>query len=96
MPNVSAGLAIAWPLCYSTDDPRDIAEIGKGGHAKKGMAEEDDRYYADWAGVRESETTDFGYMKLCPGETKLASKWATSKEGRRRTDHASPFSQIQT
>ena len=74
MPTVSAALRIAWPLFYSNHDPRDIAEIGKGDLAKRGITEEDDRYYADWAGVRECETTNFGYKNLCPGETKLASK----------------------
>ena len=96
MPNVSAALRVAWPLCYSNHDPDDIAEIGKGDLARRGTTEEDDRYYADWAGVREYETTNFGYKNLCPGETKLASKWSTSKEGRRRTDYASPFNQTQT
>lgn len=58
--------------------------------------EEDDRYYADWAGIRQNELTNFGYKNLCPGETKLASKWSTSSEGRRRTDFISPLNQIQT
>jgi hypothetical protein len=96
MPNVSAALRTAWPLCYSDHEPQDVAEIGKGDQARRGTTEEDDRYYADWAGIRDCETTNFGYKNLCPGETKLASKWNTSKEGRRRPDYNSPFSQIQT
>ena len=96
MPNVSAALRVAWPLCYSNHDPEDIAEIGRGDLARRGITDTDDRYYPDWAGVREDETTDFGYKNLCPGETKLASKWISSKEGRRRPDYASPFAQVQT
>lgn len=95
MPNVSAALRVAWPLCYSIRDPKDIAEIKRGDYAKRGAVEEDDRYYPDWSGIRECETTKFGYMNLCPGETKLGSKWKTS-EGTKRTDYLSPFHQIQT
>ena len=40
--------------------------------------------------------TNFGYKNLCPGETKLASKWSTSEEGQLESDHALPFHQIQT
>ena len=96
MPEVSAALRIAWPLCYPSDDLSEIAEIGKGDKARRGTAEEDNRYYADWAGIRGREITSFGYKNVCPGETKLASKWSTSKEDRRRVDFISPFSQIQT
>ena len=81
MLNVSAALRVAWPLCYSNHDPDDIAEIEKGDLARRGITEEDDRYYADWAGIREYETTNFGYKNLCPEEIKLALKWSTSKEG---------------
>lgn len=96
MPEVSAALRVAWPRCYANDKVQDIAEIGKGDKARRGTMEEDDRYYADWAGIRQGELTNFGYKNLCPGETKLASKWSTSSEGRRRTDYIYPFNQIQT
>ncbi|KAK7883397.1 hypothetical protein LTR67_011268 [Exophiala xenobiotica] len=96
MPQVSAALRIAWLHSYSNHKVEDVAEIGRGGKARRGTAEEDDRYYADWAGIRRCQTTNFGYRNLCPGETKLASKWSTSKEGRRRSDYPLPFSQIQT
>jgi len=81
MPNISAALRVAWPLCYSNHDPDDIAEIRKGDLARRGITEEDDRYYADWAGIQEYETTNFGYKNLCSRETKLASKWSTSEQG---------------
>ena len=93
---VSSALRVAWPLCYSIHDPGDVAEIGKGGHARRAAIEEDDRLFADWAGVRKCETTSLGYKNCCPGETKLASKWSTSKQGRRRPDFTSPLRQIQT
>lgn len=96
MPQVSAALSVAWPLSYLNHELKDIAEITKGAKARRGTTEEDDRYYPDWAGVRKSQTTTFGYKNLCPGETKLASKWSTSKEGQRRPDYSLPFSQIQT
>lgn len=96
MPEVSQALRIAWPRCYPNDDLQDVAEIGRGDKARRGTMEEDDRYYADWAGIRPNETTKYGYKNLCPGETKLASKWSTSSEGRRQTDYIYPFSQIQT
>ena len=96
MPNVSAALRIAWPLCYSTQDPEDIAEIKRGDHAKRGTLEEDSRYYPDWAGVRMCETTCFGYKNLCTGECKLGSKWKTSVQGQNRPDFFSPLNQIQT
>jgi hypothetical protein len=96
MPQVSAALSVAWPLSYFNHDLNDAAEIGRGDKARRGTTEEDSRYYADWAGIRESQTTIFGYKNLCPGETKLASKWSTSKEGQERTDFSHPFNQIQT
>ncbi|KAK5083836.1 hypothetical protein LTR05_006342 [Lithohypha guttulata] len=96
MLEVSTALRIAWPLCYSTDVAQDIAEIGRGAKARRGTAEEDDRYYPDWAGIRQNQVTDFGYKNLCPGETKLASKWGTSDADQERTDHILPFRQIQT
>lgn len=96
MPEVSQALRVAWPHCYPNDDLQDVAEIGRGDKARRGTMEEDDRYYADWAGIRQSETTNFGYKNLCPGETKLASKWSTSSKGRRQTDYIYPFNQIQT
>ena len=96
MPRVSTALGAAWPLCYSDSDPQDIAKISKGTKARRGTAEEDDRYYADWAGIRQCETTNLGYRNLCPRETKLTSKWSTSEEGQNRTDYALPFNQIQT
>ena len=95
VPLVSAALRIGWQLLY-VSNTEDVAEIGRGAKARRGTTEEDDRYYADWAGIRKSMTTDFGYKNLCPGETKVASKWGTSKEGRRRRDYTSPFNQIQT
>lgn len=94
MPQVSSALSVAWPLSYLNRE--DIAEIVNGDKARRGTMEEDDRFYADWAGVRESQKTAFSYKNLCPGETKLASKWRTSKKGRRRTDYLIPFSQTQT
>ena len=36
MAEVSTALRIAWPLCYPSDDPSDIAEIGKGDKARRG------------------------------------------------------------
>ena len=96
MPKVSTALGAAWPLYYSNRDPQDFAEISKGAKARRGTTEEDDRYHADWAGIRQCETTNFGYRNPCPGETKLASKWSTSEEGQSRTDYALPFNQIQT
>lgn len=95
MPQVSAALRVAWPLLYYNNGD-DIADISKGAKARRGTAGGDDQYHADWAGIRRSMTTDFGYKNLCPGETKLASKWGTSKEGRGRRDYLSPFNQIQT
>ncbi|KAL6241640.1 hypothetical protein RBB50_011422 [Rhinocladiella similis] len=96
MLQVSAALSVAWPLAYLNHGPEDIAEIGRGDKARKGTAEEDNRYYADWASIRESQTTPFGYKNLCPGETKLASKWGSSKEFWDRPDFQHPFFQIQT
>lgn len=96
MPQVSQALRIAWPYCYANEDSQDVAEVGRGDKARRGTSEEDDRYYPDWAGIRQGEVTDFGYKNLCPGETKLASKWSTSSEGRKRTDYSYPFNQIQT
>ena len=92
VPQVSAALNIAWPHSYLDHNLEDIAEIGKGAKARRGTAEEDDRYYADWAGIRNCEATNYGYKNLSPGETKLASKWSTSQKGRRRTDYFLPFS----
>jgi hypothetical protein len=57
MPVVSQALRTAWPLYYGTVDPKDIAEIKRGDHAKRGIVEEDDRYYPDWAGIRECDDT---------------------------------------
>jgi len=74
MPNVSTALRVAWPLCYSTQDSDNVAEIKRGDHTKRGTLEEDNRYYPDWAAVRKCETTKFGYKNLCTGEYKLASK----------------------
>lgn len=96
MPKVSAALRVAWPIYFSSHDSQDVAEVAKGDKARRGTTEEDDRYYADWAGIRQCEITGFGYKNFCPGETKLASKWSTSKEGRRRPDYTSPFQQTQT
>ncbi|OAL33889.1 hypothetical protein AYO20_06900 [Fonsecaea nubica] len=96
MPQVSEALRVAWPLCHPDHNPKDVAEIAKGAKAKRGTTEEDNRFYPDWAAIRESQETNFGYKNLCPGETKLASKWSTSKEGRGRTDYLAPFDQIQT
>ena len=74
----------------------DIVEIGKEDLARKEIIEKDDRYYADWTGVREYETTNFGYKNLCLREIKLTSTWNTLKEDRRRTDYTLPFNQTQT
>jgi hypothetical protein len=74
MPQVSAALSVAWSLFYFKHNPKDVAEIGKGAKARRGTAEEDDRFYADWAGIRKSQETVFGYKNLCPGDSKLATK----------------------
>ncbi|KAK5202737.1 hypothetical protein LTR96_011284 [Exophiala xenobiotica] len=51
MPQVSAALSVAWLHSYPNHKVEDVAEIGRGGKARRGTAEEDDRYYADWAGI---------------------------------------------
>lgn len=96
MPQVSAALSVAWPLSYFNHNPNDVAEISKGAKARRGTAEEDDRFYADWAGIRQNQETVFGYKNLCPGDSKLATKWSTSEEGQKRSDYTTPFSQVQT
>ncbi|KAI1617036.1 hypothetical protein EDD37DRAFT_604308 [Exophiala viscosa] len=96
MPQVSAALRVDWPLYYSNNNPNDIAEISKGAKARRGTAEEDDRFYADWAGIRQNQETVFGYKNLCPGDSKLATKWSTSKEGQSKSDFTTPLSQVQT
>ena len=83
MPAVNIILYIAWLLCYPGDN--DAVEIGRGGCAKRIMVD-DSRLYPDWAGVRKSQMTSLGYKNLCPGESKLATKWSTSKKGRAEKD----------
>ncbi|KAK5106992.1 hypothetical protein LTS08_001117 [Lithohypha guttulata] len=87
MVKVSAGLCSAWPFCYADQDLQDVAEIGKGDKARRGIAEEDDRFYADWAGIRACEG---------PISATRTFKWNTSEEGRKRTDYVTPFNQIQS
>jgi hypothetical protein len=93
MPAVRTALHAAWPLCYPGDD--DAVDIGRGGCAKRIMVD-DSRLYPDWAGVRKSQMTSLGYKNLCPGESKLATKWSTSKEGQMEDDFFLPLSQLQT
>ncbi|RMD41951.1 hypothetical protein DV735_g3186, partial [Chaetothyriales sp. CBS 134920] len=96
MPEVSMALRIAWPLCYPNDGPADIAEIAIGDKAKRIAIQEDARFYPDWAGVRKGERTEHGYKNLCPGETKLASKWNSSVRNEKRPDYLFPFNQLLT
>lgn len=94
VPIVSAALCIGWQFLY-LNSREDFVEIGRGAKARRGTTEEDDRYYADWAGIRKSMMTDFGYKNLCPGKPN-SPQWVTSKESRRRRDYTFPFNQIQT
>ncbi|RMZ76902.1 hypothetical protein DV738_g4764, partial [Chaetothyriales sp. CBS 135597] len=96
MPEVSTALRIAWPLCYPNDSPDEIVEIAIGDKAKRRGGDPDPRLYPDWAGIRKSKTTDIGYQNLCPGETKLASKWGTAEKFRARPDFNYPLNQVQT
>lgn len=95
IPEVRAALQVAWPICCP-DNAEDIVDIGRGGCAKRATLLDDSRLYPDWAGVRKSQTTSLGYKNLCPGETKLATKWNTSERGQLEDDFALPFMQIQT
>ncbi|MCJ1474757.1 hypothetical protein MMC13_003417 [Lambiella insularis] len=93
---VSHALRVGWHFRYPDKDADDAAAIAKGDKTKRGTIIEDDRFSPDWAGIRRYESTNFGYKNLCPGATKLASKWSTSAEGQERNDFLFPLGQIQT
>jgi hypothetical protein len=92
--DVRQTLRFTWPLCYP-DDADDVGKFLRGGCAKR-VPSDDPRFYPDWAGARESQRTNLGYKNLCPGETKLATKWSTSEKGRLVKGFLQPFAQIQS
>jgi hypothetical protein len=93
--DVRFALCQAWSVCYPNNDTDEAIDIGRGGRAKN-MVSDDSRWYPDWAGVQPTQTTAMGYKNLCPGDTKLSTKWSISKKGRAEEDFTYPLSQVQT
>ena len=75
MPKINHALDHAWKTLFKEDA---CPEISRGGRATKLMSD-DPRLYPDWAGVYMPIRTDDGGLKnLCPGDTKLFTKWTMS------------------
>ena len=90
---VRFGLQVGWSIRYGQGHERAV-DIGRGGRAKKNPGEVDARLFPDLAGtLLDQRTAAGGYRNLCPGETKLYTKWSSSE---RKADFLEPFSQIQS
>lgn len=91
IPKVNAALKFGIQEYYG--DMESI-EICSGGHAPKNE-NDDSRFRADLAMVRDSRKTSFGYVNLCPGEVKLATKWSLDLSETDKDTWELPLSQIQ-
>lgn len=91
VPTVNYSLEHAWKYLY----PRDVCpQVTRGGRAKK-SASEDKRLYPDWAGVHDSFKTELGFKNICPGDTKLSTKWASKEPVKEKLSYYFPMQQIQ-
>ncbi|KAK2757626.1 hypothetical protein FQN54_004595 [Arachnomyces sp. PD_36] len=95
IPAVSESLSAAWHACYR-NHLGEVIDITRGGHARRNrnnqlLSEEQEnrvqnsneakpKIFPDWAGVSKSE--DPFYTNLCPGETKLGTKWDSQGKGK--------------
>ena len=75
---VSTALREAWRYCHrSWSEDYQCVDAGRGGRAK--ADNEDSQYRPDWAAVQSGCMNNAGtaYFNLCPGDTKLSSKWGS-------------------
>ncbi|RJE18085.1 hypothetical protein PHISCL_09576 [Aspergillus sclerotialis] len=92
MPKINHALDHAWKTLFREDS---CPEISRGGRATKLMSD-DPRLYPDWAGVYMPIRTDDGGLKnLCPGDTKLFTKWTMSEAISERGPLLLPIRQVQ-
>lgn len=100
VPFVNHSLGQAWGYCrknWSADDFSGPAiSMGRGGRAMNPTYDNDNRYRPDWAGIREDIKSKRGtsYRNLCPGDTKLSTKWQSTLESKK--DWLFPIQQIQS
>lgn len=91
VPSVNYALEHAWRTLHEDPCPK----ISRGGRAKN-MNLEDKRFYPDWAGVHDSFRTEHGFKNICPGDTKLSTKW-TLADAIAENEHCYyPLQQIQS
>ena len=102
IPIVRTSLVKAWEYCQSEWNSDDFSgraiDIGRGGRATNPARYNDTRYRPDWAGIRKDKITATGYRNLCPGDTKLSTKWKSvwSSDARQESEFLPPVSQIQS
>ena len=100
VPFVNHSLAQAWGYCrknWSADDfSGPSISMGRGGRAMNPTYDNDNRYRPDWAGICEDIKSKRGtsYRNLCPGDTKLSTKWQSTQE--RKKDWPFSNQQIQS
>lgn len=92
MPKVNYALGRAWTTLFKEDT---CPEISRGGRAKK-LKSDDPRLYPDWAGVYTPIRTDnAGFTNLCPGDTKLSTKWKLTDAVNGGGPYLLPIQQVQ-
>lgn len=93
VPAVNYALKYGWKKLYSETNAN--PEMSRGGRAKK-MAQEDKRWYPDWAGAHNSMRTEIGLRNICPGDTKLSTKWSMHKALTQKGPFLFPVLQVQS
>lgn len=91
VPTVNYALEHTWNALLGEDDS---PEISRGGRATK-MASDDQRFYPDWAGVYTPIRTAIGLKNLCPGDTKLSTKWSLTRALSEGKSFMLPIQQLQ-
>lgn len=91
VPSVNYTLEHAWSVLHNENV---CPQMSRGGRAKK-MASEDKRFYPDWAGVHDSFRTELGFKNICPGDTKLSTRWTLAQAITGEESYSYPLQQIQ-
>lgn len=98
IPSVNWALKLAWSFCaeyWRFESAIIPTQVGRGGLASKSQ-ESDSRFRPDWAGLHVGKQTSSGYVNLCPGDSKLATKWNSSLQDKDYLAFIQPLSQIQS